>query len=436
MLAAERRRRARVTATSDSPPGGANDGSARQRVPLVGREVAEAALVPLAVVELDEPIVDVDREAVRGRDRHARSRRARCNGLATTRVDRFASRARRASRAACAAPSVGQRGVDAALQPAVAVGRGLAVPDERDHRSVPSIHRRSQPAACAGTPRAGPGRRARTASRSTTRPRARAVSSASSSGQRREQRRVRAFDAERRPPEHFLVRPRAAEHEAREPADRRSSSARRRRRRWPRPIVASIATTSTHDRRPAACARTTVRRTARRSRAGAARRARSGGSRGPELWNTFHTPKIEPHASQRIIGARGVERGVHQRVGFDVLLARHVLEVDLVVACAATRLRVAYSGAGAAGAPGTRPASWSDHEQRVGADADDARVHGARRPRARRSAPGTRRRCSSSTPMRLAHGREPRRADRSTGRARPRRSPPDRDCRATRRRSR
>src|SRR3954464_10759358 len=51
----------------------------------------------------------------------------------------------------------------------------------------------------------------------------------------------------------------------------------------------------------------------------------------PELRKIVATPKTDSPTYQKNTESGKVERGVHQRVGLDILLASHVREVDGVV---------------------------------------------------------------------------------------------------------
>src|SRR5438046_2344516 len=52
----------------------------------------------------------------------------------------------------------------------------------------------------------------------------------------------------------------------------------------------------------------------------------------PTLRKIAATPNTDNPTYQKNMGSGQVERGVHQRVGFDVLFAAHMSEVDLLVA--------------------------------------------------------------------------------------------------------
>ncbi len=290
----------------------------------------------------------------------------------------------------------------------VAVDGGLAVPDERDHPSAStSSTMRSRPVRT--NVRAGaPDRRGRTGSRSTT---------AAATPEQLERRRRSATAAAAARPD--VRTPNAGhqntslcahaplEHEPGEPADRqararagaasagraRSSPASRRRARRPR---------------EAACARTTGRRTARRSASGSTAPSAMSRKSRPELWKTFQTaedrserepedhqdacrrarrsPARRPRCSARAARAAGRPRrsACSSRRGFVV----QRLEVRLAHAVLAAQL--------------------PDHEQRVGAH--------AHAPRREAAAPRAARRCSASVlgdvvrrhADALAHGREQR----------------------------
>ena len=127
-----------VTATRLSPPGGAKFGSASHAQPALGAHLGQRAAVPLAVVELDQPVVDLDRATAhlgdRGRRLPGPLQRTR-----DQRGDRLPGETGREARGLIEA-LLGQLEIDAPLQAAVAVVRGLAVANERDHRrSPPSI---------------------------------------------------------------------------------------------------------------------------------------------------------------------------------------------------------------------------------------------------------------------------------------------------------
>ena len=81
----------------------------------------------------------------------------------------------------------------------------------------------------------------------------------------------------------------------------------------------------------------------------------------PRLWKIVATPNDrqadvpEEHRSVRL----QVERGVHQRVGFGVLLARHVREVDLARSSSSSARARACSGLRCGCFTFHRPASCS-----------------------------------------------------------------------------
>ena len=267
---------------------------------------------------------------------------------------------------------------------------------ERDHRSSPP---RSRAGRCARTRAGAPGRRARTGSTPTTRPRARAA-------------------PRRRPPATARAAPRAgaampnAGHQntslcVHAPLSTRLENqpiARLKRAPAAQPAAAPGGERHRereHDDRREQRVRVRLRaeRHVEHERA-AARRARSAGSRDRGSGTRSRRRRSSRTTNQSTMPARpqtsrGVERRVHQRVGVGVLLARHVLQVDDVVRRRATRAPRACSG--------RRFACFTFHSPRscLITSSESARTwmtpraEGARPPRARRSAPGTRRRCSS-----------------------------------------
>ena len=305
-----------MTSERRSPPGGANSGSRRHAAQSSAETSASARPSQCAVVELDQPLVDLDGETVRGGDRG----RGVVRPLQRAAEDPRDRRRREPSpeRRGLVPAERAERRVDAALQPAAAVQLGLPVPHERDHSLSSAVAPRSSTGRSARAHAGVPRRAARTASTSTTRPRDRAAlrrrrpATPRTAARRDVPRRTRAT---RTPP--CAPTPRSARAPQNQPIA--SSSARRRRSRRPRPVVTSIVDHE-HDASPrAACARRPARRTAGRAASAAARpRAIRRKSR-PGLWNTFQTPKIAPntnHSSiQCIVDVGPSSAGVHERVG-------------------------------------------------------------------------------------------------------------------------
>ena len=129
----ERARRTRhatraPSATSDSPPGGHERGSARHaRHTSLRARRRRGSAVELAVVELDPALVDLDRAP----ERRRRSRRAPRSGLAITRASRGI---RAAERGRLPSALVRQRRVGPAEEQAARVRVGTAVANEAEHR--------------------------------------------------------------------------------------------------------------------------------------------------------------------------------------------------------------------------------------------------------------------------------------------------------------
>ena len=135
--------------------------------------------------------------------------------------------------------------------------------------------------------------------------------------------------------------------------------------------------------------------------AAAASRPRSGGSRCPRSGRSWPRRTTERPTYQKNIGSGQVERGVHRArrrrcSPRDGTCARSTL----VVVRRAARAPGRAAAGGAACFTFHRPVDLLDHELRVGRAPAPRAAAWPRRLRARRSAPGTRRRCWWSTPMR------------------------------------
>ena len=105
----------------------------------------------------------------------------------------------------------------------------------------------------------------------------------------------------------------------------------------------------------------------------------------PTLRKIVATPKIDRPMYQKNTGSGQVERGVHQRVGFGVPGARHVGEIDLVVALEQrARLRVERLEVRLLHLPPAR--NLLDHQLGVAAHPGRARRDALRRPRPAMSA--------------------------------------------------
>ena len=375
---------------------------------------ASADAVPLAVVELDQPFVDLDAEPCTAAIAAAVSR-ARTQRAATTRARPVALRRAVASRRRLINTELAERSVDAALQPAVAVVRGLPVTNERDH-AAPSSTIASRPVRRNSTA-ARRIARARSASTSTTRRRVRAAL--------RSRRRAAAASngaSGRSVPNAghqntSLCAHERAQHQAREPADReaqRASAA--------QPVAPARGERHReHEHEHRGEQRVRVRLRAERAveqRAARAHPIATSRKSSPVLWKTFQTPKIGSEREPQD-HARRVQRPFTSASASVFVLTAHVRDLDGFERVHAASRACCASGRRFGCLIFQRPRIWFDDEHRVGRGSRRAGHRARRQPRARRSAPGTRRRCSWSrrctrSPRRAAHRRviEHDRADR------------------------
>ena len=241
--------------------------------------------------------------------------RARRNGLLTTRA--IGSVAKSAPQlAGLHQAEVAQRRVDAPLQPPVAVQLRSGRAARTRSRGSPRRSRGGPYARTCGAvrDRASPNRVH--AHHAAARP---SSSSIDEHGPGREQRRFRPGGAERGPPEQLPCAPTTPlSTSAAEPADREAQRA-------PAPEPAAAPGRGEHrdhqhDDRGEQRVRVRLRaERQRRSRAAASAPSAISRKSSPELWNTFHTPKIDPNVNQKNMSDAASSAAFDERVGVGVL---------------------------------------------------------------------------------------------------------------------
>ena len=298
---AELRRRA-VTATQALTAGRREVGIGEPRRTALRADLRERQAVPLAVVELQQPVVGLDRAAGDGRDRGRGlprpPQRARDDARRPARPHSAPRRVR---------PARGPRSDSSrSARPCSRPSRLCAVCPCRTKSITSLAPPRSRGARSARTRAGARDRRDRIASTPTTRPRGRgplrsarratAASSAICGMVVPETGHQKTSLCNHAPPSTRLVN---------QPIAR--LNARRRRSRRPRPAVSAIVSVSTTTADSSVCAYASSRNGASSASGSNAPNAIRRKSR-PGLWNTFQTPKIEPNASQSTVSPSTVRR--------------------------------------------------------------------------------------------------------------------------------
>ena len=369
----------------------------KPRRPMLAADLGERPAVPVSVVELDQTFVDLDLTAQHRGDRR---RGLPGPGQRTGEDVRDLPRRHPASRPRHLLEAAGESSTS--TRPCKRPSRLRAV---SPCRTKLIMRPRSSIAHCDREPSVAPQvaaavrvGQAEPGPRPPRRPRARGAPRPPRSATARAAPPVGPRRAERRPPEHLLVRPRTAEHEAREPPDRQAQVTAA--KEAPAPARGEA-----HHRRRArpppraACARTPARRTGGRAPAATGRRPRSGGSRHPGSGR--RSTRRRPSRTRASSTIRGSSQSTIASSA--ALTSASASVFSLRGMCWRSTTSYAASNDRAAACSGRMFACLTFHSPRscFTTRSESARTcmtrarDSRRRPRGRRSAPCTRRRCWS-----------------------------------------